>query len=218
MTDTIKLKGTISLVNHSSKSGCIQGKDGKIYRFSFDDVKGDMAPALEMPVEFYANLDDAYNISLKVDDSFYESQTLFNEPQEVGLCAHGIPDGYELIASANRRLSFEHRKENFAKWGLINEVAKCGGNVVLDYKIEKLIKNSIGFSLYYYKVTGVPAVIGKHDPKGDLSLLDLKNRLDLKKIEKRYQFHESVKIGNKILKILGFILLVIFVIGFFVSP
>ena len=94
---------------------------------------------------------------------------------------------------------------------------ECGGNVVLKYTETKFIKNSIGFSLYYYKVSGIPAVIGTKVPSSDTTLSELKHQLNHKKLDEKYNLEVNVNIGKKVITYIGAFLMLIFLMGFLYS-
>ena len=208
------MHGIFTAIDEKSASGRIQADDGRILIFSLLDLKADIKAEASMEVNFEVVGDEAVNIALLVNDSFYESKIFYKEPEQIGLCREGIPEGYELLDRAKHSVSTESRNLKAAKWALINFTKECQGNVVLKFTETKFIKNSIGFGLYYYRVTGIPAIIGKKVEKGESSLYDLKHRLDHEKLEKKYNLELNVKLGKKILTVLGAILMIIFMLGF----
>lgn len=208
------MHGIITAIDEKSSSGRIQADDGRILIFSLSDLKSDIKAEASMEVKFEVTGDEAVNIALLVSESFYESKIFYQEPEQIGLCRDGIPDGYELLDRAHHSISTESRNLKAAKWALINFTKECRGNVVLKFTENKFIKNSIGFSLYYYRVTGIPAVIGRKSEQGESSLYDLKHRLDHEKLDKKYNLELNVKLGKKILTVFGAILMIIFMLGF----
>lgn len=208
------MHGIITAIDEKNASGRIQSDDGRILSFSLLDIKSEIKAEASMEVNFEIVGDEAVNIVLNVNEGFYESKIFYKEPEQIGLCREGIPEGYELLDRANHSISTESRNLKAAKWALINFTQECHGNVVLKFTETKFIKNSIGFSLYYYKVTGIPAIIGRKVESSDSTLYDLKHRLDHEKLDKKYNLELNVKIGKKILTIIGAILMAIFILGF----
>ena len=209
------MHGIITTIDPKTQSGRIQSDDGRILSFALSDLKAEVPPEASMEVLFELNSEDeAVNIVLRVAEDFYESKIFMTEPEKIGLCREGIPDGYELVDRASHSISTEHRNLTAAKWALINFTHECGGNVVLKFSETKFIKNSIGFSLNYYRVSGILAIIGHRVANAELTLYDLKRRLNHKKLDDKHNLELNVKLGKKIITIIGGILMMIFILGF----
>ncbi len=211
------MHGIITALDEASSTGRIQADDGRILSFSTLGIKGDIHPEASMEVSFDVIEDEAINLVLHPDDNFYDNKVFYKVPKETGLCREGIPDGFELIDRSSHAISLESRNLTRAKWELVNYANECGGNVVLKYTETKFIKNSIGFSLYYYKVSGIPAVIGTKVPSSDTTLSELKHQLNHKKLDEKYNLEVNVNIGKKVITYIGAFLMLIFLMGFLYS-
>lgn len=141
----------------------------------------------------------------------------FKVPTEIGLARNGIPQGYELIAKSQVILVREARKLSIAKWKLAEACKRYGANVVLDFKEESFLRNSIGFSFYMHRVSGVAGVIAQRDEDGTETLAELENLLDEKAIAEDAQRTKSGEIGKKIIRYFCIMMFIVFCIGFLIS-
>lgn len=149
-------------------------------------------------------------------DSRYDN-VFYKVPDEIGLSRRGVPEGFELIAKADRSLSCEARLESTAKYKLAALAERFGANVVIDYTVERFVRNSIGFSFYMYRATGTAAVMGQESDEGTFTRGDLEGKLDLKGIEDHCRRMEQGKKGAFYLKLFCALLFVTFLLGFIVS-
>ena len=138
----------------------------------------------------------------------------YQEPPEVGFCRGELPEGYTVLAKSPYPLERTEHLANTAKWKLIKDCKNCGGNMLLDLREEKVLKNSIGFAYYVHRVSAYPAVAGRPDEKALLNGEELAARLNLKQLAEYNERKKSAQLGLMVMKISGAILFVIFVAGF----
>ena len=138
----------------------------------------------------------------------------YQEPPEVGFCRGELPEGYVLLAKSPYPLERTEHLANTAKWKLIKDCKNCGGNMLLDLREEKVLKNSIGFAYYVNRVSAYPAVVGMPDEKALLNGEELAARLNLKMLSEYHERKKGAQRGIKIMKISGAVLFVIFLAGF----
>ena len=127
-----------------------------------------------------------------------------------------LPDGFEIITKGHE-LFAEARDESYAKWRLSKFCRACGANAIADVRTERFVKNSIGFSFYMNRVTGAPALIAKRDTQGTLTYADLIGQFSKKRSAELSKKLGSYKNGNRLVIISGAVLLVLCIVGFFLS-
>ncbi len=217
------MKGTVTYFNTDEDRGAIQSDDGLLLNFSSESlVQSQDLPLLEDGCRVEFELEDSIVVKMTIlkEQSLLDDKCFYLEPKEVGLITSGVPSGFELIDSSDIELHREARTSKALKLTFINLCEKLGGNVVLDYKEEQFTRNSIGFSFDMYRGSFRVGLIGKKvDDKTDgaLSLSELKQKINHENIEKLADDEKKSKLGLKIVKISGAILLIIFTIGFFLS-
>ncbi|WP_031491452.1 hypothetical protein [Succinivibrio dextrinosolvens] len=217
------MKGTITYFNAVENTGAIQSDDGLLLKFSTESLS---------PNQDYSKLVNGCRVDFDLEDklvvnmviskeqNFLEDNIFYLEPLQTGIITSGIPEGYELIDSSDIALNREARNSKALKFAFIDLCEKLGGNVVLDYKEERFTRNSIGFSFYMYRGTARVGLIAKRadeNTDGALSLRALKHKIRHEGIEKIADDEKKSKLGLKIVKISGAILLIIFTIGFLMS-
>ena len=141
----------------------------------------------------------------------------YKVPTEIGLARQGIPEGFELMVKSPVVLVREARKLSIAKWKLAEACKRYGANVVLDFKEETFLRNSIGFSFYMHRVRGVAGVIAKQDEDGTETKADLEVLLDEKAIAEDAQRTKSGELGKKLIRYFCFMMFIVFCIGFLIS-
>ncbi len=217
------MKGTVTYFNKTENTGAIQSDEGLLLNFSEDSLKTNQNLSLLVDgcrVDFELKDNIVVNMVICKDQNLLEENEFYLEPKQTGIISSGIPEGFELIDSSEIILNREARNSKSLKFNFIDLCEKLGGNVVLDYKEERFTRNSIGFSFYMYRGTArVGLIAKKSDSKTDgaLSLFELKRKIHHDAIEKIASDERKSKIGLKIVKISGAILLIIFTIGFFMS-
>lgn len=215
------MKGIVTYFDKESSEGCIQAEDGRLLNFNSDSFSSKLNAQLldaDAKVNFECDKSDRVSdLSLQDDQPLLEEKIYYAEPSDIGISRADSVEGYELIDKSLYPISRESRSEKTIKLFLIEECRKFGGNVLLDYRQEKILKNSIGFSYYIYRGQAIPAVMGRKDDTASSSLHDLKHRLNHKGLLNYHQDEKSRATGLKIAKISGLILLIIFTVGFILS-
>lgn len=213
------MKGIVTYFNLELNKGSIQADDGRMLSFDRDSLSNqdDVSKLVEgLRVEFSVDGDLILKIEIQKEQCFLEDTVFYIEPSQIGI-AKDTPQDFELIDKATYTIQREARSSKAVKLALIDDCRKLGGNVVLDYKEVQFERNSIGFSYYMYKASGVVGIIAtKSDVKNDElpSLLELKNRINHQKIKELHDDSLKSKLALKVAKIAGGILFVIFALGF----
>lgn len=217
------MKGTITYYNAVENTGAIQSDDGLLLKFSTESLVPNQDESMLVNgcrVDFELEDNIVVNMVICKEQNLLEDNVFYVEPQQTGIISSGIPEGYELIDSSEICLNREARSSKALKYAFIDLCEKLGGNIVLDYQEERFSRNSIGFSFYMYRGSARVGLIAKKsdaNTDGALSLRDLKNKIRHENIEKFADDERKSKLGLKIVKISGAILLIIFTIGFFMS-
>ena len=214
------MQGTVTFFDIEEGRGNIQSDDGRMLSFEVKDLALGILPDSIKPdcrVEFSQAENSIFDIRLSAVQNLLDDGIYYTEPSEVGITSRTYPDGFELLDKSDITLHFEAKTENLLKHRMIDLCRKLGGNVVTDYRSESFERNSIGFSFQMFRGSCSFANIGnKSDDKNDtaVSLYDLKHRLNHSKILEISKDEERSAMGLKIIKISGFILLIIFTLGF----
>lgn len=219
------MQGTVTYFDKENLKGAIQSDNGQL--LSFDDSSLDNETkvgnlSVDMRVGFEINEDDTVTgLCILKDQIIIEDKIFYEAPSRVGF-AKGVPDGFELIDSDDLRLEVEARNTKQAKAMLVSIAKSVGANLVMDYKEEQFVRNSIGFSYYMYRASARFGLIAKKtdDNSKDVkkvSLYDLKHTLSHEIIAKNYSDNKKSKKGIFLLKVLGALLVMVFFIGFLIS-
>ena len=212
------MQGLISSVDSISKDGRIQGDDGHIYSFdktSFSKAEDADSVCVGIRSEFEAD-DRGFCTQLELLDvkAFAEDSMTYFEPPATQIDKGMQIVGYEIIDRAGGPIVKGDRNIEHARYRLLHECESLGANAVLNYSIQKQVRNSFGFGFAYYNAYGIPAVIGRPDVKGDCTRRELASKLNHKKINSLRSMVENATVAKIVLRILGGILLVIFTVGF----
>lgn len=213
--------GIITYFDKEKKEGCIQSEDGRLLNFKEDSFGPNLNVSfLDADVKVVFDADENGNVSSLMmlnEQPLLDEKIYYAEPSQIGIARESVPEGYELIDKSEYLLTREARSSKSLKLFLIDDCSKFGGNVLLDYTEEQVLRNSIGFSYYIYRGSACPAIMGKRDDNAPLSLYDLKHKLNHEKLLKYHQDEQNSRTGLKIAKISGLILLIIFTVGFILS-
>ncbi len=217
------MEGTVTLFDKETHLGKIQCDDGRIADFD----KSALAPALHysdvrvgLRVSFSEEEGRLSHILPLSKQDLIEGEMFYLEPSEIGIAKDAIPEGYELLDKGERMLNLEAKTSKALKLKFIDICRKLQGNVVLDYSEEEFSRNSIGFSISMVRGSATFGVMGRkadENTEGACSLYDLKHKLRHETLLKLHGDEEKGKIGLKIIKYSGFILLLLFTYGFFKS-
>ena len=217
------MEGTITLFDNAAKAGKIQCDDGRILDFEETGLDSSLPVSLvreSLRVAFLEEDGGPCHIRALDKQDFIEGEIFYLEPKEIGIVREHIPMGYELIDKGEQTLHLEAKTSKALKLKFIEICRKLSGNVVLDYEDEEFSRNSIGFSISMVRGSATFGVMGrKVDDKteGAYSLYDLKRKLSHDRLLKMHGDEEKGEVGLRIIKISGFILLVLFTYGFFKS-
>lgn len=157
------------------------------------------------------------SINATADNKNDYENVFYKVPSELGLARHGIPTGFELIVKAPNVVTREALKLSVAKWKLAEACKKYGANVVLDFKEETFIRNSIGFSFYMHRVSGVPGIIAERSEDGSETKADLEQQLQLDAVADDEKRAKSGEMGQKLIKVFGIMMFIVFCIGFIIA-
>ena len=200
--------GIITYFDKEKKEGCIQSEDGRLLNFKEDSFGPNLNVSfLDADVKVVFDADENGNVSSLMmlnEQPLLDEKIYYAEPSQI-------------IDKSEYLLTREARSSKSLKLFLIDDCSKFGGNVLLDYTEEQVLRNSIGFSYYIYRGSARPAIMGKRDDNAPLSLYDLKHKLNHEKLLKYHQDEQNSRTGLKIAKISGLILLIIFTVGFILS-
>lgn len=216
------MKGTVTYFNKESNKGSIQADDGRMISFGNENLSNhdDVSKLVEgLRVDCIFDESASFKVEIQKEQCFLEDSIYYIEPSQIGIATQ-TPKGYELIDKASFTIQREARSSKSLKLALIDDCRKLGGNVVLDYKEVQFERNSIGFSYYMYKATGIVGIIAKKsDLKNDElpSLHELKLRINHEKIKELYDDSLKSKLALKVTKIAGVVLFFVFALGFVFS-
>lgn len=220
------MHGKITSYDSRKGQGWIQGDDGHIYDFKYQDLlKAEEESMLrtDMQVDFQPsdqpNADgkkQALELALSNPEEFADN-VFYKEPENMPIYNEDFVDGYDILDRGIYRIQRRDRSEDKALYRLRYDCQQVKANAIVGYKVTTELKNAFGNGYNLYVASGVPVVIGKASADGDCTAKDLKHRLDQAKIKKMHNVIVNTKIGMMVVKVLGAILLLVFAIGFFMS-
>ena len=157
--------------------------------------------------------------SVEIDKNYESRMDMedlpLSEPPEFAIYTdENVPEGQLIVVKADNQLECEARSVNVARWRLMNQAKKFGGNVLVNYQEKSFIKNSIAFSYEMKIVSATPAVTGVISPKGIYSFMEMKSRLRNDLIMREAKIRGSVARGKTVLRWLMAVLFVIFLAGY----
>lgn len=221
MSDNGLINGTITSYDNKKGEGRIQADDGHIYWFSLKSLaKAEDSDYLMvgMEVSLKGEVKDgnytASDVTVTNPEAFDDEKIRYVEPASFMCVKEDLVDGYDVLDRGLYPIARGERTEEKARYRLINECTTLGANAIVRYEVECQLKSAFGYGFNHYTAKGVPVVLGKPDPQGELSANDLKNRLDQERIKKNHNAIINTKIGKLVLQALGAILLFIFTLGF----
>lgn len=212
------MKGKITYYSALQDDGRIISEDGQIYSFCAADAEDSLCTSdikEETPVSFTPDdrCKTASFISKIALKDTSEDNLKFSVPKEI-LIFEGSVDDYELIDSSPYLFKKVCRTVELSKEQLISLCEQTGANALIDFKVKKILKNSIGFSYYLYEGQGRAAVIGKRADSGDYTKKELRAKLNHTLISSMEIEDRKRRIIGKLAKVFCGILLIIFIIGF----
>lgn len=224
MSDNNVLNGSITSYDNKKGEGRIQADDGHIYWFSrkfLAKAEDEAYLMVGMKVSFQPENKDnkltAYEVVVTNPQEFEDQQNMYSEPSEFMCVKEDLVDGFDVLDRGLYPISRGERTEEKARYRLMTECTSLGANAVVRYEVECKLKSAFGYGFNQYIAKGVPVVLGRPNPQGEMSSNDLKNRLDQDKIKKNHNAMINTKIGRLVIKGLAALLLVIFTLGFIFS-
>ncbi|MGN1281648.1 MAG: hypothetical protein ACI4UM_07065 [Succinivibrio sp.] len=217
------MKGRITYYYAHSDEGRIVSEDGQIYSFTAADTEGNLCQndiKEEVSVSFHADdlTHTASAVAVVVASDRADDSKKFDVPSEFLTFDKDGPDNdYELIDSSPYTFKKECRNIELAKEQLESLCEQAGANALIDFKVHKILKNSIGFSYYLFQGQGRAAVIARPSPNGEYTKKELRTRISHKFIAKIELEDRKRRIIGKISKVVCGVLLIIFIIGFAIS-
>ncbi len=216
------MQGTISYWDQEKDDGRIQSSDGQILTFklgSFSPDSRNSVLSAGAVVEYEVSGSEAVNIKLVAaasqddaqDDELYALPETFRilKPEE------SEKGDFVVLASGAHAFHTEGRNLELMKQRIINHCKACGANSAVNYRVDKFIKNSIGFSYYLYKAEAYPAVIGRPTKHmSGVTRMEASDLLNQDYIEKYHKEEKNASRGALAMKICAVILFFIFCLGF----
>ncbi|MBO6258570.1 MAG: hypothetical protein J6M93_04465 [Succinivibrio sp.] len=215
------MRGLISFFDKDKKKCFITGEDENQY-----ELAGELLESLLDFLQVGVKVDFAHFgfkvTSLDVDNNqskeIDKEDLPLSDPSEFSIYTdETVPEGQILVVKADTPLECEARSVNVARWRLMNQTKKFGGNILVNYQETSFIKNSIAFSYEMKTVRATPAVAGVISPKGIYSFAEMKNRLRTDLIAREAKIKGSVEKGKNILRWVMAVLFIIFLTGFILS-
>lgn len=218
------MHGLITACDNKKGVGYIQGDDGQIYFFTHAMVaSADEIHFLRMErsVEFnpvkVEQRWEAHDMVLQGLDEESNQELFYFEPQEFLCETQDLVAGYDVLDRAIFPLHRGERTEELARKALITECRSVGANSLVRYSVNVKQRAGIGYGYEVVTCSGVPVVLGRLDPKGDVRASDLKNHINQDRVKRLHNYMINTKIGKMVLMALAGILLVVFTLGFFIS-
>lgn len=218
------MHGLITTCDNKKGVGYIQGDDGQIYFFTHAMVSSaDEIPYLRMdrgvefnPVEVEGRW-EAHDMELQGISEDAEKELYYFEPKEFLCETKDLVSGYDVLDRAIFPLHRGERTEELARKALITECRSVGANSLVRYSVNVKQRAGIGYGYEVVTCTGVPVVLGKLDPNGDVRASDLKNHINQDRVRRLHNYMVNTKIGKMVLMFLAGVMLVVFTLGFFLS-
>lgn len=228
------MRGKISTYDNKKGEGRVQGDDGHIYWFNDGCIARQEDCdylMMDVEVEFEVGLKQvkdrktnqmvekqaALEITVLNPQSLDEHNIFYSEPSSFLYEKEDLVEGFDVLDRGLYALSRSERTEEKARYRLTRDCLEYGANSLVLYKVDIKLKNAFGNGYNIYTATGVPVILGRRDPNGDLRSSDLKNRLDQVKIKKAHEILVNTRIGKMVVKGLAAVLLLIFALGFFLT-
>ena len=214
------MQGVITTYDSRKKEGRIQGEDGHIYYFgakNLDKAEDEDYLMMDRKVEFNSIMDNEQPQAMQVvvlDKTDGSEDPFYSEPPSFVCQSADLDSGYDVLDRGLYRLERGERTEAKARARLIAECSKMGANAVVRYEVTTKLKNAFGYGYELFTAAGVPAVLGRPDPNGEVRKSELMHRIDQEQVKKAHNLIVNTRIGKMVLMGLGAILLIIFAIGF----
>ncbi len=179
------MQGTISAINRERHSGHIKGDDGELLYFdsgAFLSTEDGNDIAVGMRVSYEAEGDRAYEMELLNKEEFQRDELFYFEPEKFELKKGPFKEGFEIIARGKLPLEVVDRDIERGRGRLIMRLKETGANIGLNMTVEEEPRNVMGYGFIFYHIRAYPAVCARRSDDGNVSLGELKNALNHKKI------------------------------------
>lgn len=167
-------------------------------------------------VEYEQGADGISDVRLIDDDD--EQALLFREPPQFRVLGRPPFEDCELFDYGRFILARGARDEVQARTRLIALCQEVGANAVIDYDLREETRASMGFGFRYYYACGVPAVVASRCDQGEVSVSDLRTRLDHDRIRRLGNMLAGIRVARLSFRILALVLFGVFALGFLLSP
>ncbi len=214
-----KMHGVIASFDLKTHLGTIRDESGATYSFSessFTDPNYETF-VIGDKVYFEPQGTAAAQVSLLDSGHIAAGGAAYDEPERLELLKDSLPAGFVLIDKGQGALCKGARDVSRARQALLGECSRLGANAILNFKVKKQVKSTVGYAFYYYYAYGVPAVIGRPNRQGRASAAYLKGRLKHAEIARAVKISENISASKIVFKVLGVILFIIFAAGFIIS-
>ena len=167
-------------------------------------------------VEYEQGADGITDLHLIDEDD--EQALLFVEPPQFRVLGRPPFEDCELFDYGRFILARGARDEVQARARLIDLCREVGANAVIDYDLREETRASMGFGFRYYYACGVPAVVAARCDQGEVSVSELRSRLDHDRIRRLGNMLTGIRVARLTFRILALVLFGVFAIGFLLSP
>lgn len=217
------MHGIITSYDLRKQAGWIQGDNGQIYDFKRQDLqKAEDESYLRMDVHVdftpapQANANGKFEaLDLTISNiEECQNKTYYQEPTDMPVFEGEFVEGYDILDRGIYRIERRDRTEEKAMHRLKYDCQQVKANAIAGYKCTSEMKNSFGNGFLLYTASGVPVVLGKPHADGECTEKELKNRIDQNKVKKLHSVIVNTRIGKMVIKGVGALLLLIFVLGF----
>lgn len=215
----MRIKSRISAVSRDTGAIFIHDSEtGATLQFTREDLRYPHEFALLHEgtlVEYERGPDGITAVCLIDDDD--EQALLFREPPQFRVMGKPPFEDCELFDYGRFILAKGARDEVQARSRLIALCQEVGANCVIDYDLREETRASMGFGFRYYYACGVPAVVASRCDQGEVSVSELRARLDHERIRRLGNMLAGIRVARLSFRILALVLFGVFALGFLLS-